>query len=328
MTGCHLHPLGDGFFAFPQGSLAPQARAGSDPWHGREECDKHSPPGQFFDRKRWVAPSPAPYDPELRGQRGEFPRGTTGIAFTGLAQAVAKRGVGLVAYETCPRRGRSLTSEADVGVVPGLREVDRVLVDPGRELEPSAEPRLVPIPDLVRVPMPPRLDRLQERSFVLVRASPGQRPARQGLPVERRAVSRIGGRSAEHCVCRVLDAARPPVVRPGRSNGRASPGPPPRKSRGILPGRAFSRRPAANSPPPDSRPTSSRTRLTHTPRTPNPHLPASEPANVADGSHATRPRRRGWSSIIRGGLGGCRSAAGFEGATTGTGCVSIQSKGR
>ena len=52
--------------AFPQGSLAPEARAGSDRLHGREEWDKHSPPGQFFDRKGRVAPSPA-----LRPDSGE-----------------------------------------------------------------------------------------------------------------------------------------------------------------------------------------------------------------------------------------------------------------
>jgi len=32
-----LHPLDGGFVAFPQGSLAPEARAGSDRRHGREE---------------------------------------------------------------------------------------------------------------------------------------------------------------------------------------------------------------------------------------------------------------------------------------------------
>ena len=66
VIGRRLHPLGDGFFAFPQGSLAPQARAGSDRRHGREEWDKHSPPGQFFDKKGRVAPSPA-----LRPESGE-----------------------------------------------------------------------------------------------------------------------------------------------------------------------------------------------------------------------------------------------------------------
>ena len=44
--------------AFPQGSVAPEARAGSDPRHGREECDKHSPPVQFLDKERGVALSP------------------------------------------------------------------------------------------------------------------------------------------------------------------------------------------------------------------------------------------------------------------------------
>ena len=55
------------------------------------------PPGQFFDTKRGVAPNPAPYDPELLGQRGEFATGTTGIVSAGMAQAVAKGGVALVA---------------------------------------------------------------------------------------------------------------------------------------------------------------------------------------------------------------------------------------
>ena len=38
--------------AFPQGSVAPQARAGSDPRRGREEWDKHSPPGAVFRHER------------------------------------------------------------------------------------------------------------------------------------------------------------------------------------------------------------------------------------------------------------------------------------
>jgi len=142
------------------------------------------------------------------------------------------------------------------------------------------------------------------------------------------AVSGIDGRPAGHCVCRVWAAARPPAVRPGCPNTRSSPAPPRRKTRRILPGRAFSRRPAAKSLLPGLHPANPRTRPTHTPRTPNPRLPASEPASVADGIHTTRPRRRGWSSIIWRVLGARCAATGFEGATTGTGCVSIQSKGR
>ena len=73
------------------------------PRHRKDECDKHSFPGQFFDKKGGVAPSPAPYDPDSRAHQGEFPRRTAGIALTVLAQAVAKGGVGLVASE---KRGR------------------------------------------------------------------------------------------------------------------------------------------------------------------------------------------------------------------------------
>ena len=42
--------------AFPQGRLATDGGDGSDPRHGKEECDKHSLPGQFFDKERGVAP--------------------------------------------------------------------------------------------------------------------------------------------------------------------------------------------------------------------------------------------------------------------------------
>ena len=49
--------------AFPQGSVAPRARAGSDPTAPGGECNKHSITGQFFDKKREVAPSPD-IDPE------------------------------------------------------------------------------------------------------------------------------------------------------------------------------------------------------------------------------------------------------------------------
>ncbi len=71
-------------------------RAGGAGWErppaAGGECDKHSLPGRFFDTKRGVAPSPSPYDPELRGRRGEFPRGTTGIAFMGTGTSSRKRG--------------------------------------------------------------------------------------------------------------------------------------------------------------------------------------------------------------------------------------------
>ncbi|MXW38466.1 MAG: hypothetical protein F4Z65_09395 [Acidobacteria bacterium] len=52
VTRRRLLPPTGGLFAFPQGSLAPQARAGSDPRHGREECDKHSPSGAVFRHER------------------------------------------------------------------------------------------------------------------------------------------------------------------------------------------------------------------------------------------------------------------------------------
>jgi len=52
VTRRRLHPPTGGLFAFPQGSLAPQARAGSDPRHGRGECDEHSPPGAVFRHER------------------------------------------------------------------------------------------------------------------------------------------------------------------------------------------------------------------------------------------------------------------------------------
>ena len=81
-------------------------------------------------------------------------------------------------------------------------------------------------------------------------------------------------------------AAAPP---PWRPNTRPSPGPLPRRMPRIRPGRAFSRRPGANSPLPDSRPTIPRRPPGHTPRTANPRLPPSEPASVADDIHTTRP---------------------------------------
>ncbi len=72
--------------------------------------------------------------------------------------------------------------------------MDGVPVDPGRgPMEPGTEPRrdrvrllpAEPLPDLVRVRMPPRRsDRLQERAFVLVQAGAVRRPAEQGLLVE------------------------------------------------------------------------------------------------------------------------------------------------
>ena len=48
-AGRRLDPPQAGPEAFPQGSVAPEARAASDPRHGRGECDEHSLPGQFLD---------------------------------------------------------------------------------------------------------------------------------------------------------------------------------------------------------------------------------------------------------------------------------------
>jgi len=75
VIGRRLHPLGDGFFAFPQGSLAPQARAGSDRRHGREEWDKHSPSGAVFRQERAGRSQPrSPPQKAESGFRGRPPK--------------------------------------------------------------------------------------------------------------------------------------------------------------------------------------------------------------------------------------------------------------
>ena len=63
-----LHPPDGGFIAFPQGSLAPQARAGSDRRHGREEWDKHSPSGAVFRQER--AGRSQPRSPPQKAESG------------------------------------------------------------------------------------------------------------------------------------------------------------------------------------------------------------------------------------------------------------------
>ena len=88
-----------GLEAFPQGSIAPQVRAASDPWHGRRECDAHSLPGQFFDKERGVACSPDP-GPEIHRGRSTIATGRTRIVLTGTNISTKKRGVYLVAYES------------------------------------------------------------------------------------------------------------------------------------------------------------------------------------------------------------------------------------
>ena len=57
-TGRRLHPPGGGLLAFPQGSVAPQARAGSDPVHEYKYEYKFGFRGRRSSDRRGVAPSP------------------------------------------------------------------------------------------------------------------------------------------------------------------------------------------------------------------------------------------------------------------------------
>ncbi len=102
--GAPAAPAEAGFFAFPQGSLAPEARAASDPRPLGGEWDKHSTTGPFFATKGGVACSPDP-GPERQGRRSAIATGRTGIVPKGMAKALAKGGVALVARRNGPGRG-------------------------------------------------------------------------------------------------------------------------------------------------------------------------------------------------------------------------------
>ena len=69
VTGRRLHPPGGGFMAFPQGSIAPQARAGSDPEPETTGVTSAAFPGRRSSDRRGVAPSPT-----LRPKGGEWIR--------------------------------------------------------------------------------------------------------------------------------------------------------------------------------------------------------------------------------------------------------------
>ena len=76
---------------------------GATPGTGGESATSTLPPGPFFDTKGGVAPSPAPYDPDFGGQRGGFPRGTTGSALAGPGISGGKRGGRPSCVRTWPR---------------------------------------------------------------------------------------------------------------------------------------------------------------------------------------------------------------------------------
>ena len=54
-------------------------------------CDKHSITGQFFDKKRGVAPSPDP-DPDVHRSPSTIAPERTGIVLTGTSISTKKRG--------------------------------------------------------------------------------------------------------------------------------------------------------------------------------------------------------------------------------------------
>ena len=66
-----LHPPGGRFVAFPQGSIAPQARAGSDPEPETTGVTSAAFPGRRSSDRRGVAPNPA-FRPEPRVRSGRM----------------------------------------------------------------------------------------------------------------------------------------------------------------------------------------------------------------------------------------------------------------
>ena len=85
LDGRRLHPPDGGFVAFPQGYLAPQARAGSDPDTGGGLAVRNPMPGRFSGGKGGVTPSPArrPKSGHASGSRRD--RTSTGITRVGRA---------------------------------------------------------------------------------------------------------------------------------------------------------------------------------------------------------------------------------------------------
>ena len=68
----------------------PRRGLGATPDTGGE-CDKHSIAGQFFDKKRGVAPSPDP-DPDIHRPPSTIATDRTGIVLTGTSISTNKRG--------------------------------------------------------------------------------------------------------------------------------------------------------------------------------------------------------------------------------------------
>jgi len=88
LAGRRLHPPEGGFLAFPQGWIAPQARAGSDPDTGRGLAIRNPIPCRFSAGKGGVAPSPARRPKS--GHAGGSQRDRTPTARTTIGRAMVK----------------------------------------------------------------------------------------------------------------------------------------------------------------------------------------------------------------------------------------------
>ena len=117
--------------AFPQGSIAPQARVGSDPRHRREEWDKHSPPGQFFDKKRGALTAPLYAQEAESGFASRRPKRNRVNEFRERSRrprtriSTKMRGLNLVAYERDPGDETLLTGVGPVPRSPDLPKARR-----------------------------------------------------------------------------------------------------------------------------------------------------------------------------------------------------------
>ena len=113
VTGSRLPPPTGGLLAFPQGSLAPQARAGSDPESGKRGGNSRPWPGRPSGGWRGVTPSPTTRKNAGRGFAGLRAKrnGVTGFRqrrwMREAAKAAAKGGCCPLAATRRPRKLRN-----------------------------------------------------------------------------------------------------------------------------------------------------------------------------------------------------------------------------
>ncbi len=192
----HLHPPEGGLCAFPQGYLAPKARAGNDPEHDRSGDRRNRCRGCRSVDRRGVVPSPAlrPKGEErIRRHAGRTQRGqrvsTTSTSGGCASKYATKGGLSLSRANATPRAAPPRTNDSP--------ESGRSRAWPGTPGQPAMTAE--------RAPLPARMTR-------------GDRPGRPALP-PRRGGRPDGGAPGSRCALPYGPATAPSGLARGlRSN--------------------------------------------------------------------------------------------------------------